>query len=100
MAANLPDTDPAHARHQVRLEHQTHGRTVTIMEHRAPWALDHGPRWTSRPDAQPRHSAHGWHLYWTDNNSREHLIHDMPATTDPTPPLEVIDDPDRPPFLG
>ncbi len=49
---------------------------------------------------QLRHSAHGWRLYWTDSNSRWHLTHDVPTTTDVTPLLEVIDDPGRPPFLG
>jgi Protein of unknown function (DUF3024) len=112
MAADLPDTDlarverwcrqriPAHAQHQVHLEHQTHGRAVTIVERRAPRDPDHGTEWTSRPVAQLRHSAHGWRLYWADNNSRWHLIHDMPTTENVAPLLEVIDDPDQPPFLG
>lgn len=91
---------PAHARHQVRLEHQTHGHTVTIVERRAPWDPDHGPEWTSRPIAQLRHSTHGWRLYWADSNSRWHLTHDVPTATSVAPLLEVIDDPGQPPFLG
>jgi hypothetical protein len=98
MAADLPETDlahlrrwcgqriPAHAQHQVRLEHQTHGRAVTITERRAPWHPDYGPEWTTRPVAQLRHSTHGWRL-----------IHDMPTTENVAPLLEVIDDPDQPP---
>lgn len=112
MAADLPETDllrvrrwceqriPAHAHHQVRLEHQTHGHTVTIVEHRAPGKPDYGPEWTSRPLAQLRHSANGWRLYWPDRNTHWHLIHDAPATQNITPLLEIIDDPGRPPFLG
>jgi hypothetical protein len=91
---------PAHARHQVRLEHHIHGRTVTIMERRTPWDPDYNPEWTSRPVAQLRHSTNGWQLYWPDRNTRWHLIHDVPATTNVTPLLEIIDDPGRPPFLG
>jgi hypothetical protein len=76
MAADLPETDlvrvrrwceqriPAHAHHQVRLEHQTHGHTVTIVERRAPWKPGYCPEWTSRPVAQLRDSANGWRLYW------------------------------------
>jgi malate synthase len=112
MAADLPDTDlahlrrwcgqriPAHAQHQVRLEHQIHAHTVTITKRRAPWDPDDGSEWTSRPLAQLRHSLHGWRLYWADSNSRWHLIHDVPTATDVTPPLKVIDDPGQPPFLG
>jgi hypothetical protein len=112
MAADLPETDlvrvrrwceqriPAHAHHQVRLEHQTHGHTVTIVERRAPWKPEYGREWTSRPVAQLRHSANGWRLYWPDRDTRWHVVHDVPATTNVTPLLEVIDDPGRPPFLG
>ena len=91
---------PAHAQHQVRLEHQIHGRTVTIVKHRAPWDPDDSSEWTSRPVAQLRHSAHGWRLHWADPNSRWHLIHDVPTAADVTPLLKVIDDPGQPPFLG
>lgn len=112
MAADLPETDlvrvrrwceqriPAHAQHQVRLEHQTHGHTVTIVERRAPWHPDYGPEWTTRPVAQLRHSANGWRLYWPDRNTRWQVIHDVPTAQNVTPLLEVIDDPGRPPFLG
>jgi len=112
MALALPDTDlarvgrwcgqriPEHARQQVRLEHNIHGRTVTIIERRAPWDPEYGPEWTSRPVAQLRYSANGWRLYWPDRATRWHLIHDVPAAQSVTPLLDVIDDPGRPPFLG
>lgn len=112
MAADLPETDlvrvgrwceqriPAHARHQVRLEYQIHGRTVTIVERRAPWHPDYGPEWTIRPVAQLRHSANRWRLYWPDRHTRWRVIHNVPAAQNVTPLLQVIDDPGRPPFLG
>jgi hypothetical protein len=55
---------------------------------------------TRRATAPLRHSANGWRLYWPDNNSRWHLIHDVPTAENVAPLLEVIDDPARPPFLG
>jgi hypothetical protein len=109
MVGGLPETDlvcvrrwceqriPAHAQHQVRLEHQTRGHTVTIVERKAP-----GNPNTARsgPHDQSRNCANGWRLYWPDRNTRWHVIHDMPAAQNVTPLLEVIDDPGRPPFLG
>jgi hypothetical protein len=60
---------PAHVRHQLRLEHTTRGREITVVERRVPWDApdtEFGPQWTSRPIARLRHSAEGWRLYWPE----------------------------------
>jgi Protein of unknown function (DUF3024) len=69
-AARVPDR----ARHQVRVECDIAPRHLTIVERRAPWREDFGPRWSSLPVARMRYSVAGntWTLYWRERNLRFH----------------------------
>jgi len=101
LGAGVSRKSPERARYQVRMEHEVRGRSVTIVERRAPWddpSAD-GAKWTSRSVAQLRHAADGWRLYWPDRNTRWHLVDDVPAAQSVMPLLEAIDDPGRA-FLG
>ena len=65
---------PEHARHQVRVECEVNGSSLTIVECRAPWREDLGPDWTRLPVARLRYTkgSKTWTLYWRDRNSRFH----------------------------
>ena len=65
---------PARLSDQIRIEVDVSGRSVTIMECRAPWKPEFGPDWTRFAIAQLRHvQAHRvWALYWRDRNSSWH----------------------------
>jgi len=79
----LPDTDlarivkycadrvPAHVRNEVRLELETRGRSVTIIETRPPWEGGDGP-WTRLKVAQLRYRADSgdWTLHCRDRNEK------------------------------
>ncbi len=110
MAAGLPDIVvtrvrmwclqrvPERARHQVRLEHEVRGRTVTVVERRVPWrapGTEYGPAWTRRPIAQLRDEPDGWQLYWPDSRGRWHPVDDVPTAGGVIPLLEALDDPRR-----
>jgi hypothetical protein len=49
---------PPQALHQVRVELEHGGGTLTIVERRAPWREDFGPEWTTQRIARMR---------WTTN---------------------------------
>lgn len=70
-AAKVP---PEH-HDEIRIEVDTRGWTVTILECRAPWREDFGPEWTRFPVARLKYDpAHeDWVLYWRDRNTRWHL---------------------------
>lgn len=88
---------PARARHQVRLEVETKGCNVTIVERRAPWRPDFGPDWSRMPIASLRYSpTHGhWTLFWGDSNGTWHRYERMP----PTPTIStLLDEMDRDPM--
>jgi hypothetical protein len=78
---------PEHARHQVRVECQIAPRHLTIVERRAPWREDFGPKWTSFPIARLRYTVadKSWTLYWRDRNLRFHAY-------DPLPPSNRVED--------
>lgn len=65
---------PARAAAQVRMEVMVRGRSVTIVECRAPWRADVGSDWTRFPIAQLRFEPKvaGWTLYWRDRNLHWH----------------------------
>ena len=73
-----------HARHQVRNEVVVSGKTVTIVERRAPWRPDETQQWTSFPIAQLRWNpdAATWTLYWRDRNIRWHRYPGTPSARD------------------
>ncbi len=74
----VPELDPARvqrwAHHhipedgldQVRVEVQTRGKSVTVVERRAPWRPEAGPEWSGMPIAQLRYDPRSlrWTLYW------------------------------------
>lgn len=82
--ASLPETDirrvhawcdeqsPQHVADQVRTEHHTRGKSVTICETRAPW--NGAGDWTHQRIAQLRYRPDEgrWTLHWADRNSRWH----------------------------
>jgi Protein of unknown function (DUF3024) len=66
---------PALARHQVRLEYEIRGNSVTIVERRVPWQpVSSNEPWTRFPIAQFRFDVtrRRWTLYWRDRNLRWH----------------------------
>jgi Protein of unknown function (DUF3024) len=75
---------PKHLRDQVRVEMQTRGRSVTILECRPPWHPNL-TEWSRVPVAQLRYDTESllWTLYCADRNSRWHLYIDTdPGTVD------------------
>lgn len=89
---------PQRARHQVRMEYQVRGATVTLVERRVPWnapGTECGPAWTTRPVAQLRRTPQGWRLFWPDRRTRWHLVDDVPGSPSVIPLLEALDDPRR-----
>jgi hypothetical protein len=83
---------PARAQHQVRMEYQVRGASVTLFERRAPWRPDFGPEWTSHPIAQLRYAQGRWRLYWPDRNARWHLADHVPPAESPADLLAVVAD--------
>jgi hypothetical protein len=65
---------PFHLRDRVRIELEVRGRSVTIVECRAPWTPEIGPQWTRLPIARLRHvkSRGTWMLDCCDRNLRWH----------------------------
>ena len=63
---------PPHARHQVRVEYEVRGSSVTIFESRAPWREDYGPEWTKLKVAQMRYDLDSktWSMWWANRNGR------------------------------
>lgn len=87
---------PAHLRHQVRVEIEVSGRSVTIVECRAPWTPEIGPEWTRFPIARLQFSptASAWGLFWRDRNSAWHRYQRTGATSFVDPLLaEIAADP-------
>jgi hypothetical protein len=87
---------PPDARDTVRLEHELHRNTITIVECRAPWRADFGPEWTRSPIAQLRYDDQKgtWSLYWRDSRERW-LAYEGPPPADRVAPLlaEIDADP-------
>jgi Protein of unknown function (DUF3024) len=77
---------PPHARDQVRLETVVRGAAITIIERRAPWREDFGPRWSRLKVAQLRYDHGAWTLHWADRNGRWLPYPDL----DPSPRLDDL----------
>ena len=62
---------PSRLRHQVRVEANVRGNSVTIFDCRPPWQPNL-TEWSKVRVAQLRYSAntHHWSLYWADRNGR------------------------------
>lgn len=85
-------TVPEHARKQVRLESRCRGRSVTVVEHRAPSGDEAEPDWTERRIAQLRYGTDGqWSLYSPDRGGRWRQVPGVPTASAPVPLLEEID---------
>jgi hypothetical protein len=77
---------------KVRVECRTRGRTVTILECRAPWRPEAGTEWTEQKIAQLRLDEHGiWSVRWADRNGKWLTYPDAPVASSPTLLLEEID---------
>jgi hypothetical protein len=79
---------PARAAHQVRLELEVDGVTLTIVERRAPWTSELGPEWSRVPIARLRYSPlrTEWTLFWCDRNLAFHRLREV----EPTATVEVL----------
>ncbi len=75
---------PARLRHQIRLEVELRGKSVTLIECRpAPG----GAHWSRLKVAQFRYQGDGtWSLHWADRNNRWHKVEDV----DDALPMEVL----------
>jgi hypothetical protein len=84
---------PEHALSQVRVECESSGRDVTIVECRAPWSPDIGPEWTRFPVARLRYltSRGVWRLYWRDRDGGWHEYPGLPFARDVGQLLEEVD---------
>lgn len=83
---------PEHAREQVRVESKRRGRSVTVVERRAPWQPDSGDEWTEQRVAQLRYGTDGkWLLFSPDRGGRWRPVRDVPEASSPVPLLEEID---------
>lgn len=77
---------------QVRVECRARGRTVTILECRAPWSPEGGAEWTEQKIAQLRLDEHGiWSVRWADRHGKWLTYPDAPVASTPPPLLAEID---------
>jgi len=79
---------PSELREQLRVERRVRGRSVTIVERRAPWDSTVSSEWTDLPQARMKYDEQtkGWTLYWFDQNSRAH-VYDL---LEPHQPIERL----------
>lgn len=83
---------PEHARSQVRVENKRRGRSVTVVERRAPWDPDSDAAWSEQRVAQLRYGTDGkWLLFRPDRSGRWRPVRDAPEASSPVPLLEEID---------
>jgi hypothetical protein len=83
---------PARLHDEIRVVCTRRGRSVTIVERRAPWAPDMGPDWTEQKIAQLRLDDEGrWSVRWADRNGRWQTYPDAPEADNPVPLLAEID---------
>ncbi len=87
---------PPRARHQVRLDVETQGVAITVVERRLPFDGNgpaHPDAWTRVPVAQLRWSADRlWRLYWRGAELRWHLDMGAPPTLDVEALLRRLDE--------
>ena len=86
---------PLRARHQVRLEVEVKGQSLTIVERRVPFdasgPVDHAA-WTRLPVAQLRYGGDGlWRVHWRDAGQRWHPDSDARPAPNHDPLLRHID---------
>jgi hypothetical protein len=84
---------PAQARNEIRLEVDTRGNAITIVECRPQWD-DPAAEWTRSKVAQLRHDPadNTWTLHWSDRNGRWHAYDDLAPSVDLDVFLSAIDD--------
>jgi|SRR5699024_7891808 len=83
---------PRHARAEMRVEPKRRGRSVTVVERRAPLGADNDQDWSERRVAQLRYGQDGtWELFSLDRSSKWRMVHDAPEASSPVPLLEEID---------
>ena len=102
----LPETDlariakycatrvPAHVLKELRVEFETRGRTVTIIETRPPWQGGDAP-WTRLKVAQLRYRPEfsDWTLHWRDRNEKWFTYDDHFSGTAAELLAEIEEDP-------
>ena len=79
---------PSRLRNEIRVELEVRGRSVTIVERRAPWTPEAGPEWTRLQVARFRYLAARavWLLDWSDSNQRWHAY----AAIEPSPNVDAL----------
>jgi len=83
---------PERLHDRVRVECKRRGRSVSIVERRAPWSAELGPEWTEQKIAQLRLSDEGhWSVYWADRNGRWRTYPNAPKANNPVPLLAEIE---------
>jgi hypothetical protein len=83
---------PARLRDEIRVECKRRGRSVTIVERRAPWSPELGPEWTEQKVAQLRLGEDDvWSVYWADRNGRWRTYPEAPRAAHPVALLEEVD---------
>ena len=83
---------PQHARSEMRVETKRRGRSVTVVERRAPWDSESAQGWSERRVAQLRYGQDGrWELFSLDRSSKWRTVSDAPDASSPVPLLEEID---------
>ena len=67
---------PAEHLDKLRMEVAVRGKSVTIVEVRAPWQPELSEEWTRHGVAQLRYDpdSHSWSLFCADRNARWHLF--------------------------
>lgn len=84
---------PEHALDQVRIELELSPGAATIVEVRAPWREDYGPKWTRSPIARLRYTQRTgtWTLYARDRHQRFHRYPFVEPSADVTALIAEID---------
>lgn len=83
---------PARLRDEIRVECKRRGRSLTIVERRAPMSPELGSDWSEQKVAQLRLGEDDeWSVLWADRNGRWRTYPDAPRAGHPVPLLEEID---------
>ncbi len=71
---------PGELADRLRVEARARGRSVTIVQARAPWRDEDRPTWREVPVAQLRFepALDEWTLYWSDRDARWHRFEEAP----------------------
>ena len=70
---------PEASRSQMRLEIESSGSKITIIERSAPWNDQLGSDWSRQPIAELRYDGRAgtWTLYWPRHTGRWHRYEDL-----------------------